>query len=262
MVAQPWPTAYASAADNGKLVPCTRARLPTPTGTSCCRLRRRPLALPFPPPSRRAGSGWFVLAAAAPTWGACGRRGSFPKGRILSPAKLLRTGRLLSRSVSLAAAAATVLAPRSRAGGAGLQLRDQGQTAVHWGPAGSCRVSAAVQAFPGAPGTPTQHFHLTEPGAALRTVPWLSRRCQRRCMAPPYLCTTPPPPAAAALWGADVLVWRSLCLGTAPCGGTVGVLSGPRGGERGPCNTRVIPWRGRFSGRQSWCVWGPAGTLL
>lgn len=38
----------------------------------------RPLALPFPPPSRSAGSGWFVLAAAAPTWGACGRHGSFP----------------------------------------------------------------------------------------------------------------------------------------------------------------------------------------
>ena len=83
--------------------------------------------------------------------------GSLRQARILpQPAKLLRTGRVLSRSVSLAAAACTVLVPRSRAGGAGLQLQDQCQTAARWGPARSSQVGMAVLAFPGAPGTRTR----------------------------------------------------------------------------------------------------------
>lgn len=119
----------------------------------------------FPAPSRSVGSGWFALAAAAPTWGPCGRCKSFPSLQS-------SCGQAGSCHAASAVAAHTVLVPRSRAGGAGLQLQDQCQTAARWGPAGSSRVGVAVLAFPGAPGTCTWCFHLAEPrGCSLRRAP-------------------------------------------------------------------------------------------
>lgn len=80
--------------------------------------------------------------------------GSLQQARIPpQPAKLLRAGRVPSRSAAGVAAVARPLpAPHGwgGVGGAGSQAQNQCQAAARQGPARSCRVSVAVPAFPGA----------------------------------------------------------------------------------------------------------------